>query len=111
VPIWFQWDGRQIVIGTPARAPKAAALKQNPKVALTIDTNDFPYHVLMMRGSVAIELMDRIPDEYALMARRSLGPGADDGWRMSPPCCQPWGVWRGWPSRPNEYGCDKTGAW
>ena len=33
----------------------------------------------MVRGSVAIELMDRIPDEYALMARRTLGPGAD-GW-------------------------------
>jgi hypothetical protein len=79
VPIGIHWDGRQIVIGTPARAPKLAALKQNPKVALTIDTNDFPYHVLMVRGSVAIELMDHIPDEYALMARRPLGPGAD-GW-------------------------------
>ena len=31
----------------------------------------------MVRGSV--ELMDRIPDEYPLMARRTLGPGAD-GW-------------------------------
>src|SRR5947207_15971403 len=57
VPIGIHWDGRQIVIGTPARPPKLRALKQNPTVALTIDTNDFPYHVLMVPGSVAIELM------------------------------------------------------
>ena len=33
----------------------------------------------MVRGSAAIELVDHIPDEYALMAHRTLGPGAD-GW-------------------------------
>jgi hypothetical protein len=79
VPIGFHWDGRQLVLGTPIHAPKMAALTRNPKVAVTIDTNDFPYHVLLLRGSAAVELMDRIPDEYALMARRCLGPGAE-GW-------------------------------
>jgi hypothetical protein len=79
VPIGFHWDGRQIVLGTPPHAPKMAALTHNPKVALTIDTNEFPYRVLLIRGVAALQLMDRIADEYALMARRCLGPGAD-GW-------------------------------
>jgi hypothetical protein len=56
-----------------------AALAQQPKVALTIDTNDYPYHVLLIRGSATIQVMDRIADEYALMTQRTLGPGAD-GW-------------------------------
>ena len=79
VPIGIHWDGRQIVIGTPARAPKLAALKQNPKVALTIDTNDFPYHVLMVRGSVD----DRAHGPYSGRIRADgaahLGPAQTDG--------------------------------
>jgi hypothetical protein len=79
VPMWFHWDGRQVVLASAFHAPKLAALSQNPNVALTIDTNDFPYHALMVRGTAAVQVMDRIPDEYVLMARRCLGPGAD-GW-------------------------------
>ncbi len=40
-----------------------AALTQNPNVALTIDTNDFPYHVLLLRGRAEVQLMDRIPGQ------------------------------------------------
>ena len=79
VPVGIHWDGRQIILATGANAPKTAALEQNPKVAVTIDTNDFPYHVLLVRGSAGLQLMDRIPDEYALVARRLIGPAAD-GW-------------------------------
>jgi nitroimidazol reductase NimA-like FMN-containing flavoprotein (pyridoxamine 5'-phosphate oxidase superfamily) len=39
VPIWFHWNGKQVVLGIPLTAPKLKALAKNPKVALTIDTN------------------------------------------------------------------------
>ena len=42
VPIWFEWDGTHVVLGTPARAPKLRALRARPDVALTIDDNTFP---------------------------------------------------------------------
>jgi hypothetical protein len=77
VPIGFHWDGRQIVLGTPANAPKMKALRKDPRVALTIDTSDFPYNVLQVRGTAAISTMDEIVPEYALMARRCLGAGAE----------------------------------
>jgi hypothetical protein len=47
VPIWFHWDGHEFVLGTPPKAPKLKALPQNPKVALTIDDNNFPHKVLL----------------------------------------------------------------
>ena len=41
VPIWFHWDGRALVMGTPPKAPKLKALSGNPKVSLTIDDENF----------------------------------------------------------------------
>jgi hypothetical protein len=79
VPIGFHWDGRQIVLGTPANAPKMKALAKHPKVAVTIHTNEFPYNVLQVRGTATITMANEIVPEYALMARRCLGDGAE-GW-------------------------------
>jgi hypothetical protein len=50
VPIWFHWNGRELVLATPPKAPKLKTLLKNPKVALTIDDNTFPHKVLMIRG-------------------------------------------------------------
>src|SRR5437764_12096874 len=46
IPIWFHWNGKQIVLGTPLTAPKMKALAKNAKVALTIDTNTLPHRVV-----------------------------------------------------------------
>ena len=77
VPIGFHWDGREIVLGTPVNAPKMKALAKNPRVAVTIHTNDFPYNVLQVRGSAAITVVNEVVPEYVLMAKRCLGEGAD----------------------------------
>ena len=42
IPIGFLWNGTQLVMGSATNAPKVEALRANPKVALTIDTNMFP---------------------------------------------------------------------
>ena len=41
-PMWFHWDGRELVLGTLPNAPKVKTLQRNPKVAITIDDNHFP---------------------------------------------------------------------
>ena len=38
VPIGFTWNGSEIVMCTAKNAPKLPALRKNPTVALTIDT-------------------------------------------------------------------------
>jgi Pyridoxamine 5'-phosphate oxidase len=70
VPIWFHWNGREIVMATPPKAPKLKALRQNPKVSLTIDENDFPQKVLLIRGTARLESVEGIAPEYAAAADR-----------------------------------------
>ena len=80
VPIWFQWDGKQLVLGSPPGAPKLKALQKNPKVALTIDGNTPPYHVLLIRGSATVEMVPGGVPEYALSAVRYYGEEQGNAW-------------------------------
>ncbi|MFI2487855.1 pyridoxamine 5'-phosphate oxidase family protein [Promicromonospora kroppenstedtii] len=64
VPIGFSWNGAEIVMCTPTNAPKLAALRVNPAVALTIDTEVHPPTILLIRGRAELDLVDGIPDEY-----------------------------------------------
>jgi hypothetical protein len=80
IPIWFHWNGREIVMATPPKAPKLKALKKNPKVSLTIDDNIFPHKVLLIRGTARLEPVDGIVPEYAAAAERYFGPEQGQGW-------------------------------
>ncbi|WP_156759765.1 pyridoxamine 5'-phosphate oxidase family protein [Microbacterium karelineae] len=64
VPMGFVWNGSEIVVCTTTNAPKLRHLRANPGVALTIDTEDFPPKILLIRGNADLELVDGIPDEY-----------------------------------------------
>ncbi len=80
VPIWFHWNGREIVLGTPPKAPKLKALAKNPKVSLTIDDNLFPHKVLLVRGTARLETVDGIVPEYAAAAERYFGREQGQAW-------------------------------
>jgi hypothetical protein len=64
VPIGFTWNGSEIVICTTKNAPKLPALRNNPMVALTIDTEVHPPKILLIRGRAELDYTDGIPDEY-----------------------------------------------
>jgi len=80
IPIWFHWNGREFVLGTPSKAPKLKALVKNPKVALTIDDNTFPHKVLLVRGTARLEPVRGIVPEYALAAVRYFGEQQGKAW-------------------------------
>jgi PPOX class probable F420-dependent enzyme len=80
IPIWFHWNGKDIVMGTPPKAPKLKALARNPRVALTIDDNDFPQRVLLIRGNARLEPVSGVVPEYALAADRYFGPEQGKAW-------------------------------
>ena len=67
VPIAFTWTGSQVVMCTSTNAPKLPALRQNPAVALTIDTEVHPPRILLIRGRAELDVVDGIPDEYLQM--------------------------------------------
>lgn len=73
VPTWFHWTGDELVIGTYQPAPKIRALRSNPDVAVSIDTDSQPPEVLSIRGRATVDDADGVVPEYALAARRYLG--------------------------------------
>src|SRR3569832_358803 len=75
VPIAFTWNGSQLVMCTTKNAPKLTALRKNPSVALTIDTEVHPPKILLIRGRAELDVVDGIPDEYLQ---------ANDAYKMTP---------------------------
>ncbi|MCP2342076.1 pyridoxamine 5'-phosphate oxidase family protein [Actinomadura rupiterrae] len=67
VPVGFHWNGTEIVICTATNAPKLVHLRQNPAVALTIDTEVHPPKLLLLRGQAELDVVDGIPEEYLAM--------------------------------------------
>jgi hypothetical protein len=80
IPIWFHWNGREIVMATPPKAPKLKALAKNPRVSLTIDDNTFPHKVLLIRGSARLEPVEGIVPEYEAAAARYFDADLAKGW-------------------------------
>jgi hypothetical protein len=80
VPIWFHWNGQEIVVCSPADAPKLKALTNGSSVAVTIDTASPPYHVLLLRGKARVDIVDGVPDEYAAAAERYYGVEQGRAW-------------------------------
>jgi len=71
IPIAFQWTGEHVVMGTVPTSAKVRALRQRPRVAITIDTQDqWPPRVLLIRGAAHLEQVDGVPDAYVEAARK-----------------------------------------
>jgi hypothetical protein len=80
---WFHWTGEVLSMPTFLAAPhvrhaagRLRALRANPGVAVTIDTETFPPEVLTIRGRVTISEVEGIAPEYGTAARRYLGDEA-----------------------------------
>jgi hypothetical protein len=67
IPIAFTWNGSEIVMCTAKNAPKLPALRRNPAVALTIDTEVHPPKILLIRGRAELDVVEGIPDEFLQM--------------------------------------------
>jgi Pyridoxamine 5'-phosphate oxidase len=72
VPLGFLWNGEQFVICSIPESPKVHSLASNPLVALTIDTETFPPHVLLVRGRASLETVDGVPPEYLEASRKQV---------------------------------------
>ena len=64
IPIGWEWDGSALLMWTVPRSAKVRALQRDPRVAVTIDTNDFPPKVLLVRGTATVEEIEGVPQGY-----------------------------------------------
>ncbi len=80
VPIWFDWNGEELLVATFAGARKLTDLADGSVVAVTIDTDTFPYRSLKLRGPVRIESARGLADCYRRAAVRYLGQDMGERW-------------------------------
>jgi hypothetical protein len=80
IPIWFHWNGEEVILCSPPRAPKMKALGLEARVALTIDSEAWPAKALLIRGTAKSQVVDGEIPEYAMIAQKYLGDGAA-AWR------------------------------
>jgi hypothetical protein len=81
VPLWFHWNGKAVVFGSPPKAPKLRVLGADCQVAVSIDdAANFPYKALLLRGTASIETLDDVVPEYEAAAQRYFGPEQGDAW-------------------------------
>ena len=91
VPIWFHWNGAEIVLGTPPDSAKMRALVNGTRVAVSVDTDTMPYRVLQVRGVVRTDVVDGIAPEYEAITIAAFGEEAGRAWLAQMGQCA-----RGW---------------
>lgn len=79
-PLWFRWTGTTMELSTFAGSRKLDELHDGDVVALTIDSEDFPYRSLRIRGPVTIEPLQGLTASYREAAHRYLGDGPGRDW-------------------------------
>lgn len=80
-PMWFSWNGRRLVVTAFAGAAKLQGLTVGARVAVSVDTDDFPYRSLSVKAVVSdVRPADGLTAEYEAAAARYLGPGVAAAW-------------------------------
>ena len=80
VPMQFHWTGEEVVLSCWPDDPKAAALREHPVVALSIDTAEPPFRVLQIRGPATVSLVDGVSPEMVAASTRYMGREAGQAW-------------------------------
>lgn len=77
IPIGCVWDGTAFLMWTTPISAKVAALRADPRVALTIDVLEPPMRTLLARGSAQLREVAGVPDGYLEASHRAL---PQDAW-------------------------------
>lgn len=80
VPVLFHWNGAEVVMGGFAPSARGRALRANPRVALTLDTDDQPPEVLLLRGDASVTEVRAVVPEYETYMRAGMPAAQADAY-------------------------------
>jgi ribosomal protein L24E len=89
IPVNYHWNGSTLVMCSAPKSAKVAALRANPRVAITIDSEDMPPKLLLLRGAASVEIADGVPEVFLTAARRRTPDAHWDAWAGGVPCLYP----------------------
>ena len=73
MPVWYVYEGGQIIMGAGANSQKRRNIDRNGQATLVIDRREPPYHALMVQGRAEIgpggATGDATEDSHAIPGR------------------------------------------
>ena len=70
LPVWYQYEGGEVLIGIDGASHKAALLRDAGRASLTVQTETAPYQYVSVEGPVVLEPANH---DDLLLATRYLG--------------------------------------
>ena len=53
-PVWYQWADGKVTVVSGDSAVKTRNVRRNPKVALSVATDEWPYQYVILEGSASV---------------------------------------------------------
>lgn len=73
-PVWFTWDGNEVLIYGQAASPKVRNIRGNPRVSLHFDSDGTGADIVTLEGEARIDAdAPSVPDEPAYMGKYGEG--------------------------------------
>ena len=71
-PVWFDWDGRNLIFNSARGRQKDKNVRRDPRVTMTIVDPENPYRYLEVRGRVTDITQEGATDHIDKMAKKYL---------------------------------------
>lgn len=53
-PVWYQWEDGKVTVVSADAAVKTRNVRQNPKVAISVATDEWPYQYVILEGNATV---------------------------------------------------------
>ena len=53
-PVWYQWEDGKVIVVSGDAAVKTRNVRRNPKVALSVATDEWPYQYVILEGDATV---------------------------------------------------------
>ncbi len=54
-PVWYQWADGKVTVVSGDSAVKTRNVRQNPKVAISVATDEWPYQYVILEGNATVD--------------------------------------------------------
>ena len=76
-PVWFKYEGGELLFGTQNDTRRIKNIEQNPNVTVVIDNDQFPYKGVVLYGKARLDYDNVIPKRVAILEKYMPKPGAE----------------------------------
>lgn len=69
MPVWYEWRNGEVLISTQSLQRKVANIRRDPRVTILVDSDEFPYRGVMIRGEATLDFDDAVGKRVSIFER------------------------------------------